>query len=481
MTGSTDTASEPGRLDARSADHRIGFETLDREVATEPLAVEGRLPDWLHGSLLRIGPAKYEAGDRRVNHWFDGLSMLHRFAIDGGEVSYANRFLRTNAYRSATETGALSYSEFATDPCRSLFKRVQSAFNPKLTDNANVNLMRLGENVVAMTETPLPVLFDPETLDAAGVAYRPPGEHTTAHPHRDPATGEALNYATKFGPRSTYRLYAKRSVGEQRVLAKLPVSRPSYMHSFGVSERYAVLTEFPLVVNPLDLVRSGRPFIENYRWEPERGTRFIVIDRSSGEVRARAESEPFFCFHHVNAFEDGDDLVVDLVAYDDASVIQALYLDALRANAPIPPPELRRYRVALDRGTVAGEGIAEGFELPRIDYRRHNARPYRYVYGNGPAPDRDPRSFITRIQKADLADRSTLEWSEPGCHPGEPVFVAGPDAREEDDGVVLSVVLDAGRGTSFLLVLDARDLGEVARAGVPHAIPFGFHGQFLAS
>jgi beta,beta-carotene 9',10'-dioxygenase len=471
-------AAGPGTA---GGDHRIGFETLDREVAVDSLELEGRLPDWLHGSLLRIGPAKFEVGERSVNHWFDGLSMLHRFSIADGGVSYANRFLRTNAYRSATETGEISYSEFATDPCRSLFKRIQTAFKPALTDNANVNLMRLGEQVVAMTETPLPVLFDPETLEAAGVAYTPPGEHTTAHPHRDPETGEALNYATKFGPRSTYRLYAKRGVGQQRIVAKLPVSRPSYMHSFGISRRYAVLTEFPLVVNPLDLVRSGRPFIENYRWEPDRGTRFTVIDRSTGEVAARAAGEPFFCFHHVNSFEDGRDLVVDLVAYDDDSVVKALYLDSLRRCGPLPRPELRRYRLDLDRDEVVGETIAEGFELPRIDYRRHNTQPYRYVYGNGPGPDWDEGGFVGTIQKADLSDGATREWSEPGCHPGEPVFVAAPDAREEDDGILMSLVLDARDQVSFLLVLDARDLGEIARARGPHAIPFGFHGQFLAS
>jgi carotenoid cleavage dioxygenase-like enzyme len=45
--------------------------------------------------------------------------------------------------------------------------------------------------------------------------------------------------------------------------------------------------------------------------------------------------------------------------------------------------------------------------------------------------------------------------------------------------VLLSVVLDAAARTSFLLVLDAADLGELARARVPHHVPFGFHGQYF--
>jgi beta,beta-carotene 9',10'-dioxygenase len=61
------------------------------------------------------------------------------------------------------------------------------------------------------------------------------------------------------------------------------------------------------------------------------------------------------------------------------------------------------------------------------------------------------------------------------------VFVAAPDSQAENEGVLLSVVFNARRGTSFMLVLDAQTLGEVARADVPHHIPFGFHGQFTRS
>src|SRR5215475_7119048 len=99
-----------------------GFETLDAEIELDSLPVEGSIPEWLAGSLVRNGPAKYEAGDKPLRHWFDGLAMLHRFSFAGGSVSYANRFLRTKAYQAA-ERGQISYREFATDPCRSIFKR----------------------------------------------------------------------------------------------------------------------------------------------------------------------------------------------------------------------------------------------------------------------------------------------------------------------------------------------------------------------
>jgi carotenoid cleavage dioxygenase-like enzyme len=80
--------------------------------------------------------------------------------------------------------------------------------------------------------------------------------------------------------------------------------------------------------------------------------------------------------------------------------------------------------------------------------------------------------------KADVEQRTTEVWHEENCFPGEPVFVSAPGAEGEDEGVLLSVVLDAERSTSFMLVLDAHTLEELSRAEVPHHIPFGFHGQF---
>src|SRR3954471_5260893 len=143
---------------------RHGFDSLENETRIEGLPVTGEPPRWLQGSLIRTGPAKWEVGARTMNHWFDGLAMLHRFSFSGGEVSYANRFLESRAYRAAKETGELTFSEFATDPCRSLYQRVTSMFSPKLTDNANVNLVKLGERFIAMTEAPIPIQFDAETL-----------------------------------------------------------------------------------------------------------------------------------------------------------------------------------------------------------------------------------------------------------------------------------------------------------------------------
>ena len=460
----------------------LGFQDLDAELEPAELDVEGALPDWLGGSLLRTGPARWDLEAGSVRHWFDGLAMLHRFAFADGRVTYANRFLRSRAFQAAERDGRLAFREFATDPCRSAFKRISTLFDGRSqqTDNGAVNITRLGDEYLALTETPLPVAFDPRTLETIGVRGEPPADLSTAHPHHDPQRGELVGHGVRLGARSSYVLYAQRDTADRRVVASVPVRRPAYQHSFGLTRRYAVIFEGPFVVNPLTLALADRPFIENFRWQPDQGTRFWLVDRDRGGVGGPWTSEPFFCFHTVNTYEQDGDVVIDLVAYDDASVVHSLGLGRLRAGEPVPAPELRRFRLPLrGPGPIRGEALSGArIELPRIDYRRRNGRPYRTTYGI--AADHGPL-FGGGIVKLDVVTGEAERRQEPGAYAGEPVYVPRPGAEQEDDGVLLSVVLEPDRGASSLLVLDAGDLSELARARVPHHIPFGFHGQHFGS
>jgi beta,beta-carotene 9',10'-dioxygenase len=460
----------------------VGFRSLTSETPTPvPLPVQGELPSWLAGALLRTGPSKFEVGDRTYNHWFDGLAMLHRFAFAHGSATYANRFLRGNAFTTAERTGKISYGEFATDPCRTLFGRVAAIFAPTLTDNCNVNVLPFGGETVAFTETTLPMRFAPDTLATLGVfgydaSLR--GQVSIAHPHYDAARRRHYSYMVEFGLHSVYRLFAVTDDGGQQVVAEIPVNHPAYMHSFAMTERYLVLVEFPLVVSALALKFSGRPFIENYHWEPERGLRFHVVDKQSGRVVTTARADAAFAFHHVNAFEEADGLVIDMIAYPDATIIEQLYLARLRAGTPLTATgELTRFRVPFGDAPVTRRSLAPvPLELPRINYAARAGKPYRYVWGTGV---KMPGDFLDQIVKIDGNTGCVVCWDEQGCYPGEPVFVPAPSRAAEDDGVLLSVVLDTGKDSSFLLVLDAATLKELARAEAPHAIPFHFHGNYL--
>jgi carotenoid cleavage dioxygenase-like enzyme len=458
-----------------------GFRSLDEEVHLDSIPVTGTVPAWLHGTLVRVTPALMDGGGKTIEHWFDGAAMLNAFGFGDGGVSYGSRFLETE-YLQDVRKGEANFG-FGTDPCRSLFKRVMSLGDVNKFDNANVNLQELGRRYIAMTETPLPVEFDPKTLKTLGKPKWPDkaadGQVTTAHPHYDYATDEVVNYTAKFGPKTAYRVYAAGEVGaKRRLIGSLPVKKPGYMHSFGMSERYVVLAENPLLVNPMSIPLSKKAFIKNYEWLPERGTRFIVMDRHTGELQGIHEAEAFFCFHHVNSFERDGELVVDLVAHDDPSVIGLLEVEKLRGAVELPATELRRYRIKLDGSGVEREDLAPGVncELPRINYRRNNMRDYRWTYAAATSAGAD---WFDEVVKVDVTNGDVKRWSEPGCYPGEPVFVHRPDSSAEDDGVVMSVVLDASGERSFLLFLDGGTFEELARAEAPHHIPFGFHGQFF--
>jgi beta,beta-carotene 9',10'-dioxygenase len=161
-------------------------------------------------------------------------------------------------------------------------------------------------------------------------------------------------------------------------------------------------------------------------------------------------------------------------------VIESFYLHRLsEPDVQIPRGTLRRLRIPLsgpDERLRAEELSSTGLELPNIDYaRRNTSADLRFVYGVGVRGD---RGFYDQLVKVDIGTRTTTTWHEPDCHPGEGVFVGRPGRVAEDDGVVLSVVLDAARGTSFLLVLDAASFTEVARAQLPHPVLLGYHGQF---
>ncbi len=463
--------------------YHLGFSTLAAETRMDDLPIRGTVPAWLTGTLLRTTPARFEIGVESYRHWFDGLAMLYRFTFAAGQVGYANRQLRSLAYREAMAAGRIRRGEFATAPKRNLVERVAHWFSPKVTDNCNVSVNALGGHLVALTESCLPIRFDPDTLDSlGGYAYDAgfKGRLASAHPHLDHLRGCHYISLTEFGRTSKYHLVSiDWKTGRQALVATIPVERPAYLHSFGMTERYLVLAEFPLVVNPLRLRFSGQPFIRNYRWEPQRGTRFQVVDKDTGQIVRTARGPAFFAFHHVNAFEEGDEIVADIVTYPDPAVIEHLYLARLRSGDSLTATgTLTRFRIGPE-GNLRQETLAEtSLEFPRIHYRHHAGRRYRYVYGAG---NERRGNFIDQLVKLDLERGAAFFWHEDGCYPGEPVFVAAPEGMTEDDGAVLSVVLDTRRGGSFLLVLDAASFRELARAEAPHPIPFGFHGNYFAA
>ncbi len=462
---------------------RLGFTTLEIKAYHHALSISGTIPEWLNGVLVRNGPGKFEVGSQQLHHWFDGYSLLTRFSFSAGKVSYSCDFLNSPDYLTSLEMGAINYAAFSVDLPAMGHKNPAESTKHSST-NANVNVTKIGDKYVALTETPYPVEFDPFTLQTKGVFHFSDnlgGQLTTAHPHYDFKRNAQINFTTQLGMRSMYNFYYLEDNSTQRkLIGSLPVREPAYAHSFAVTENYIILAEFPLLITPLEIVTSGKPLMDNFKWKPEQGTRIWVINKRDGSVARNYQAEAFFAFHHINAFEVGNDLFMDLAAYDDAGILRELYLSKLKQiTGQLTCGEVRRYRLGGNSTSVEYEVLSDQFvELPRLNYAGYSTKPYRYLYGLS-SPNNKLEGFYNQLVKIDVQQQNSRAWKAEDCYPGEPVFVAAPGAKQEDEGIILSVVLDGANDCSFLLILRATTFEEFGRVNLNHHIPFGFHGEFF--
>ena len=272
------------------APYQLGFSATYQEGDFNALPIQGSLPKWLNGSLIRTGPGTLAVGQQSYHHWFDGLAMLRKFSFANGQVSFANRFLESQAYQEAKAKGKISRGEFGTTARHSLWERLTDPL-PRLTDNATVNITMQGDRFVSVTESPFPIIFDPKTLRTINQFHyqdHVPGQITTAHPHFDFEENAIYSYLVNLIPQCSYSLYRMDAHSHHRqLIGSVSVKQPAYMHTFGMTEHYMILAEFPLRLNRLSLALSGKPYIENYEWKPEQGTRFLVIRKADGNVVIR--------------------------------------------------------------------------------------------------------------------------------------------------------------------------------------------------
>ncbi|MCE5294723.1 MAG: carotenoid oxygenase family protein [Chlamydiales bacterium] len=458
----------------------LGLTTLTEELPSTKLKITDTIPTWLNGTYIYNGPAFFNIGDTYVSPWYDGLGMLHSFTFSDGEVYYQNKFLRTSAFEKVIVEDSLDYPGFG---------QVSTKVEPKFIPNANVNVAKFANSFVALTETPLPVIFDPLTLNTVGLySYNDTLPQSRvwecAHPQYEPETGDIINYQVQFFPEAQYVIYRmKKGSNAREIIAKIPVANPSYMHSFALTANYIVLTEFPLVIDPQDILKGGA-FKSHYKWKPERGMRILLISRKNGDIVGAFKAEPVFAWHHINSFEEDGVLTIDMAAYQDASTF-------LEPDVKEDPEHNRvarfvRYKVQLATKKVIKEQVGPSIEMPRINYDRYNTKPYHSVYGYD---DYNIMWGLKRrgLVKIDARTKQATNWSFEDYIANEPLFIPAPltsapkgkTPEKEDAGVVISCVLDIKKRTSFLIMLDGEKFTEIARVEVPHHIPYGLHGQFF--
>jgi len=269
----------------------------------------------------------------------------------------------------------------------------------------------------------------------------------------------------------------------------------AYLHSFALTGRYVVLIVWASEFNysGLSILYNGN-YVDSINASSTWPSTFYVIDRHEGGLVAKYTTPPFFCFHQLNAYDDPltGEVVIDLCAYKDAGFLKMLYVDSLKKGVPKEEePQARRYRLADPRKNApqlpkAREATVEWtsdvrLELATIRPEKYHG-PYRYAYGMSKVGD--SARFGDSVVKLDVVTSpptGNYWYAEDGQTPGEPIFVSRPGSHEEDDGVLLTVVLDGLRRRSFLLVLDAKTMKEIARAEAPEGkwVTAGFHGAFV--
>lgn len=480
MLAATEHALTPNsaELAARTLSARVPFRSPELPHGRERAVLQGRLPAWLRGELVRVAPAVGATPRWAPAHWFDALGLVFGFALaDGPELEL--RWCTLDCEMSlAAMSGKVALGQFASPNQRAPARRWLQPV-PALTDNANVNVLRMGPDWVCMTETPHQLLLEPQTLRVrARVRYTDAlsGHSPLAHPI---VAGETLtNVASKLGPRSEIAVYrhhvasrTRRRLGGYRTLDY------PYIHSFGLTERSALIVDHPLRVRALGLLWSNRGVIEHFTWQTGTPTRLMVIDLAGGGVRCH-ETDPFFCFHTVHAYETADATVLDLLAYEDASIIAALSLPRLAAHGPATNPSLRRLTIDRRSGAVSQRSLSDtGFEFPQLDAERAAGGEASVVWGAQlQAQGAQLRSEIVRVAPRDGA---TLRFGEGDYVLGEPVFVGEPGRAQQGQGVLLCVG-SCERGAT-LFVLDAGSLEVIAHAPFSTPLPLGFHGSFQPS
>ena len=329
------------------------------------------------------------------------------------------------------------------------------------------------------------------------------GFNSAAHEEYDPRTKSYFNFCMVPGSSPQIRVFEITQQSNQnplREIAAIKTKSFSYIHSFSSTPKYVILMAWPYIH---DLLGAKIPITGNYikhlKWYKDKPVFFYVVDRALGKHVATFQLDsPFFwyinkliySFHTINAFDDGQDIVIDLCGYDDANIVNHLHIPKEISKEPQVHSSFRRFRLkSIDEAikNVSKENpkalidfeIKCSVELPRINEKYRHSGDYTFVYGvANESHEQHQHSFLDSIVKVNVKDKSFKVWSKKGYTPGEPIFVANPNGIDEDDGVLLTVCLDGFGNQSRLVVLDAKSLTELASAQTPVIVPFGFHGSF---
>lgn len=468
------------------------FAPIHEEHTLTDLEVVGTIPDHLDGRYLRNGPNPIGELDPDLYHWFIGDGMVHGIRIrDGRAEWYRNRWVR------------------GPQTARALGEKPPKGHFPISGIGANTNVIGHAGKTLALIESGVTNIELTDELDTVG-ACDFDGTLTggyTAHPKRDPETGElhAVSYSMYRGNTVQYSVIG--ADGRARRTVDIEVSGSPMMHDFSLTENHVVFYDLPvtfdaemavqmtvprglrlasrLVLSALigrvripDPVSARQPQGETkdrrfpYSWNPRYPARIGVMPRGGGNADVRwFDVEPCYVFHPMNAYDDDGTIVLDVVRHPKM-------FDTNHLGPDEGPATLDRWTVDLADGKVRESRIDDrGQEFPRVDERRVGRR-HRYGYAPTVA---DGEAGDVLLKHDFVGDRTQWRSFGAGKVLGEFVFEPSSADAAEDDGVLMGYVYDRRTDRSELALLDAQTLDDVASIKLPHRVPAGFHGNWVPS
>ncbi|MGJ3246812.1 MAG: carotenoid oxygenase family protein [Elainellaceae cyanobacterium] len=450
--------------------------------------IEGQIPSDLYGTLFRNGPGSLDINNQQFQHPFDGDGMICAIAFKDGRAHFRNRYVRTEGLIAEQQAGQILYrGVFGTQKPGGW---LANAFDFRLKNIANTQVIYWGGRLLALWEAAEPYRLDPHTLETVGIddlgGVLPPGSAFAAHPWIDPPREEngwesrMVNFSIKPGLSTTITIYELNADGT--VIDQHAHSVPgfAFIHDFAITPNYCIFFQSPIVFNPVPYAFGFRSAAQCLQVQANQPTQVIVIPRHSAEPVQMIPTQAGFVFHHANAFEANSNIVVDSVCYDELPAVDANQ-DYRQVNFDeLAPGQLWRFEIDWRTQTILRQQIiSRCCEFPAIHPDRTGC-VYRYVFlGAAHAPTGN--APLQAILKLDYDENAQQLWSEaPHGYVSEPVFVPRPNATGEDDGWVFSLVYNATRQKSELIILDGHDIekGPVARLRLKHHVPYGLHGSF---
>lgn len=456
-----------------------GFRSLEEEHDYRLDEIEGQVPATLRGTLFHNGSGRNDIRGQWFAHWFDGDGMISAVRFDEGGMHFRNRYVATDNYRDETRAGRVVNRGFGNQRPGGV---LGNAFRQP-ANVSNTSVVMDGERLLSLWEGGPPYVLDPATLATRGVeAFGGRVKAFSAHPKRDPDTGELFNFGVDYGAKCTltpYRLLR----GTLTALPKVTLPYAVMNHDFVLTRNHLVFCIGPILQSPLPFLLGLKSFDGGLHWDGGKPTLILLVPRDGSGTSRIIETDAFFQFHFANGYEEDGALILDLMRYPDYLTVGEAVRNFWKSEWPAKGmATLTRLTVDLASSKVATRtwDTGQANEFPFINPARVSKRQ-RYTWFLCSPSDR-PRGLQQQLARLD-AETGVVTRHDfgPDGYPGEPCFIATPGSGAEDDGVVVTQVFDAKRQRTDVVGLDARDVaGKPLFTGrLRHHVPFCLHGAFV--